>query len=86
MKQQKLRFKVGDRVVYRGMMKQHIGTVVGVPKILRSGYSVQIDGDDGPPRMGIDEGDLRLCEQQKSLDEALGTKEEIDELLKDIPK
>ena len=85
-KQQKPRFKVGDRVVFRGMTKQYMGIVADVPKILRSGYSVQIDGDYGPPWIGIDEEALQLYEQAKSLDEALGTKEEIDELLKNIPE
>jgi len=65
-KQQEPRFKVGDRVVFRGMTEQRMGIVAGVPKILRSGYSVKIDGEDGLPWIGIDEGDLQLYEPEKS--------------------
>jgi hypothetical protein len=62
---QQPQFKVGDRVVHSGMKAESVGTVVEVPKILRSGYSVLIDGDR-KPLIGVDEEDLRLYEREKS--------------------
>lgn len=62
---QQPQFKVGARVVFSGMKAESVGTVVEVPKTLRSGYSVLIDGDR-KPLIGIDEADLRLYEPEKS--------------------
>jgi hypothetical protein len=64
MKQQP-QFTVGARVVFRGMKAESVGTVVEVPEILRSGYSVLLDGDR-KPLIGVDEEDLRLYEPEKS--------------------